>query len=142
MLETFLEFGVSATQAGAKLIVQIDDQVVWQGDPGLEPAAIRHALMDISGDHRVEFVLSGKLNEHTVLDSNGNIVSDLLISIDNICLDGDPIDSIVHKIAVYEHYHNGRGSHTFDRFYGVMGCNGTASFCFSTPAYRWLLANV
>lgn len=142
MVETFLEFGISATLLGTNFIVQIDGKVIWEGDPGQTPVKIRHPLIDISNDHQIEFILSGKRSEHTVLDADGNIVSDLLVAINDICLDGDNIDSIVHKIAVYEHYNNGRSGQTFDSFYGTMGCNGTASFSFTTPAYRWLLANI
>ena len=60
-----------------------------------------------------------------------------LIQIDDIL-----IDQLLTNKLEYIHDFNGSQSTVKDKFYGVMGCNGTAEFEFTTPFYLWLLENM
>jgi len=46
------------------------------------------------------------------------------------------------ELATYTHDFNGTKELTQEKFYGVMGCNGTVSLKFATPIYLWLLENM
>jgi hypothetical protein len=42
----------------------------------------------------------------------------------------------------YTHNLNGSAEERVDEFSGFMGCNGTASFEFSTPIYLWMYGKI
>jgi hypothetical protein len=100
---------------------------------------------DINDDeavHRLEFVMTGKSQAHTVVDNDGNIVSDTLLKISNIQVDDIILDHLLVDLTKYTHDYNGTKETTSDKFYGLMGCNGTVTFEFTTPFYLWLLENM
>jgi hypothetical protein len=90
-------------------------------------------------DYQLEFVMSGKLPEHTKIDDAGKIVKDAMLSITKFELDDFGVDHLVQKQAKYTHDVNQTGSLSEHRFYEHMGCNGTVVFDFTSPAYLWIL---
>jgi hypothetical protein len=42
----------------------------------------------------------------------------------------------------YQHDFNGTREPVIEKFYGTMGCNGSAKFEFSSPVYLWILENL
>ena len=84
----------------------------------------------------------GKTPAHTVVDEQGNIVSDAMINISKISVDDIDITQVVHELSVYQHDFNGSQPVIEDKFYGDMGCNGTVRLNFTTPIYLWLLENM
>lgn len=86
--------------------------------------------------------MSGKTPKQTVIDHQGNIVSDVLLQITNIEVDGIDISTVFAEKSTYTHDFNGSGDTVVDRFYGSMGCNGSVKLDFSTPFYLWLLENM
>jgi hypothetical protein len=139
-----LKFRLSANGTGTCFSLRVDGQTVWQGDPGAADHQVEYnELPDIDGEHhRIEFVLEGKTFDHTTLDEQGNIVNDLLIAISDICIDDVAMDQKIHDISRYQHNFNGSGEPTECQFSGVMGCNGSVSFEFTSPFYLWLLENL
>lgn len=97
---------------------------------------------EIAQDHVIEFELLGKLPEHTVVDDQGNIVKDAVVTIHNKQFECIPIDAAFNQRTQYRHDFNGSGQEINDEFFGAMGCNGTARFTFTTPVYVWLLENL
>jgi len=137
-----LKFQLSATSAGTDVLIKIDDTIVWQGDP----CGQREVLCDLSnipdGDHKLEICLSGKTEQDTIVDDNGNIIQDLLVSVNGITLDTVDISQKFWESSKYHHDFNGSQPAIVDEFFGDMGCNGRVEFVFSTPSYLWILENI
>ena len=144
MVTISLKFRLSASGTGTCFSLRVDGQTVWQGDPGSADHLIEYNnLSDTDGErHLIEFVLEDKTFDHTTLDEQGNIVSDLLVSISNIAIEDVDLDKTIHKIAHYHHNFNGTGVQTDSKFFGVLGCNGVATFEFTSPFYLWVLENL
>ena len=140
---TKLGFRISANEAVLDLRVVLDGKVEWQGSPGTDAQDISVEFDDADDQsHVLEFVLSGKTTDHTQITEQGEIISDVLIKIQNIAFDDIEIDQIFSELAEYHHDFNGTQPATVDRFYGAMGCNGTVRLEFITPIYLWLLENM
>ena len=77
-----------------------------------------------------------------MIDSEGQITKDAMISISNISIDGIPMDQVITEVARYHHNFNGTQPEIQDKFYGNMGCNGQLKLKFTTPIYLWLLENM
>ena len=99
-------------------------------------------LPDVDGDHELRLVLTGKTEEHTKIDEQGAIVSDATLAISNLAFDEIKLGHMVTRLATYSHDFNGTKELVQDKFYGIMGCNGTASLKFTTPIYMWLLEHM
>lgn len=145
MSDEYLSFKVVPTDASVplKLAVWFNDQCC------LEPTEIRQALNFNKGiededsmEYTVRIELSGKTNEHTTLDEQGNIIKDALLEFSNFELMGINIDMLLFKEAKYRHNHNGNSEEVVQNFAMSMGCNGSVEFKFTTPIYMWLLENL
>ena len=97
---------------------------------------------DLEKTYKIKIVLSGKTNEHTKIDGQGNIIEDTVLTFKDFELLEINLDSIVSKLAVYQHNFNGNDQEVKQNFYLSMGCNGTVEFDFTTPTYLWLLENL
>lgn len=95
-----------------------------------------------NASHCLKIVLKDKTHEHTTVDDSGNIVSDVLISIKEICFDDIPVDQMIFDNATYTHNNNNSTDDIEDKFYGHLGCNGTVALEIKTPLYLWLLENM
>jgi hypothetical protein len=108
-----------------------------------EPQNVIHHLDDdIEINHTIQFILNGKLGEHTKLNEAGEIVSDVRLKITDLAFDEISLGQIFSEKAVYKHNFNGTGTESLHRFFGEMGCNGTVTLEFYTPIYLWLLENM
>lgn len=122
--------------------VLIDGNSVYKNDHVDGAITLQKSIVDDEGEHKIEFVLSGKLPEHTVVDDQGNITQDAMLTIKNLKLDGIDIDQLAVESAVYTHNFNGSGDMIQDKFYGSLGCNGTVELTFTSPVYLWMLENM
>lgn len=136
-----LKMSLGATGLGTTLTVMLDDQVIWTGDPGKEQVHLSHDFSNDQKDHVMTIELSGKTEQHTIVDEQGQLVEDLMIKIQDILLDDDDISQLFWDKAQYRHDFNGSQAEIIDQFFGDMGCNGRIEFRFSTPAYLWILEN-
>ena len=92
---------------------------------------------------KLELVVSGKTNVHTVLDEEFNIVSSTELLITNFNFDEINIDSVILTQSLpYTHNFNNTGKTVTEKFYDTVGCNGTVTLDFTTPFYFWLLENM
>ena len=107
-----------------------------------ENTAYSIEIPDNSGEHELKFILKNKTALQTVLDAEGNIISDATLTISNLAFDEIELGQLVTELATYTHDFNGTKETTQDQFYGEMCCNGTVSLKFNTPIYLWLLENM
>ena len=122
--------------------VLLNDKSVFKRENVTESCQITFDITDDDSAHKLQFVMFGKTAEHTIVDNDGNITSDTLLNISNIQISDIILDQFLNKIVKYNHDFNGSRDTITDKFYGVMGCNGTVTFEFSTPFYLWLLEHM
>jgi hypothetical protein len=143
-MESFeIKFRVSNTDPTIPLQLQVcmDDQTLDTFTVAESKECVYNVTL-ADGHHELQLIMSGKTTDHTVLDPQGEIVTDAMLEFANVELDEINIDTIVQKLAVYTHDFNGTGDQIHEQFYHAMGCNGTASLKFITPVYLWLLENM
>lgn len=141
MKEAIITMDVESSGPDLRLQIRLDSQV--QFDSIIDsPRHISIVLDDDPAiDHVLEIEMSGKLPGHTVMDADGNIVQDRMISLGNVTLDGVKLGNLFYEESRYYHDHNGHGPTVDTEFFGNMGCNGIVRFSFSSPIYLWLLEN-
>lgn len=90
--------------------------------------------------HSLFIKMQGKMPCHTKVDSENNIVKDVVIKVDKIIINEiDVTDLFCCGSLCYQHDFNGTQDEIIDEFYGIIGCNGTVTISFSTPIHIWFL---
>ena len=108
-----------------------------------EKVKFTHQFEDLAcRENQFEFVMTGKLPEHTVIDDNGSVVSSPMLTIADVKFENIDLGYVFLEKARYYHNYNGSADDIEDLFFGSMGCNGSVSFKFTTPLFLWLLENV
>jgi hypothetical protein len=144
MENTKISFLVSTTNSQAELGFEawLDDQLIFNSDHVQESIEVVVSVSDNEAEHVLKMVLKGKLSSHTTVNESGEIISDAMLKIQNITVDGIALGQIVNKKTVYTHDFNGSGKVVNDVFFENMGCNGTVELQFTTPIYLWMLENM
>ena len=97
------------------------------------------------GDHELKVVFLNKTSADTVQDKNGNIVSDLLLNIDEIEIDEIELATLKWTESVYTpDYPSDYLDESQKQVKHVENCinlgwNGTWALKFQSPFYLWLL---
>jgi len=135
---------ITNTDPTARLGLEIwlDHDQIYNSEHVSDAVDFGHMFDDVDGNHVLRFVMKNKTHKHTQVDSDGNIVKDSCVCIENLSFDEIELGQIFIDQAVYDHDFNGTGDPIKDKFYGTMGCNGTVSLAFTTPIYLWLLENM
>jgi hypothetical protein len=139
------KLSLEATTPGSHIELQIrlDGQVIFNSRDALDHLVIEHEFEDSADAHHVlEIEMIGKLPKDTKIDSQGQILSDKAIIIENIEFDEIALGNLVTELATYTHNFNGSQDTIKDQFYGIMGCNGIVRIEFSSPVYLWMLENM
>jgi len=126
-----------------QLVFWFDGEQIHERPLTQEPQQFRYEFPDLDDqEHCFEIEMRGKLPEHTRVDPDGNILSDVTAEICSVALDDIELGHMFSKQAVYHHDHNGTTDAVQDGFFGVMGCNGRVTLRFHSPVYLWLLENM
>lgn len=145
MLPFEISFGIDRSRAHADfdLTLWLDGELLWRLDHDDCAATVTVSVPDSQEPRQRElaFCLKGKHSHHTKIDSHGEIVQDHVIGISDFTVEGVLAQHVLVSQSRYTHDFNGAGSETQDRFFGIMGCNGTVTLAFSTPIFLWLLEN-
>ena len=138
-----LSFSAASSGPDLRLIVRLDDVIIYNAHPEAEPIAVEYEFDDSEErDHVLSFEMLGKLSDHTTVNEDGDIVQDRCITITDIAFDGIQLGHMVTEVAQYYHDTNGTTAPVTQPFYEVMGCNGRVEMRFTTPIYLWLLENM
>ena len=138
-----LSLDVSANGPGLQIEIFLDNILLFVGEPTQDINKFSFSFDDSHEiPHRLCIKLSGKLPDHTKIDSDNNIVYDRVVKISNVRFDDIDLGHVFFEKCTYTHDFNGTKDETTTKFYGVMGCNGTVEFEFSSPIYLWLLENM
>lgn len=130
------------TSAALGMEILLDGTSMFKINHVAEVCDVEFAINDEPATRRLEFVMTGKHQDHTKIDKMGNILSDALLEISQIIIDDVQLGPFVFVNAAYHHDFNGTKSAVKDKFFGAMGCNGKVVFEFNTPIYLWLLENL
>ena len=143
MSTTTLSFHVAATGTDLRLVVRLDDTVIYDGYPVNEPVLISHEFADHDDqDHILVWEMRGKLHTHTKISDTGEILDDRVIKISDVAFDEITLGHTFTKQCQYHHNNNDTTDPVTDNFHGIMGCNGRVEMRFTTPIYLWLLENM
>jgi len=140
VFQSKIETSDPSAKLGLKIV--LNNETLYSNDHITEPVLFEHKIDDADGEHELQFILSGKLPEHTKVDADGNILGDARLTISNINFDEIDIMQVFTEQAVYSHDFNGTKAEIQEKFYGEIGCNGILSLKFTTPFYLWLLSNM
>jgi hypothetical protein len=144
MSKMSITFDLDSSDYTAELAfdAMLNDVVVFSSDHVAAPESVIIGLPDNDGEYELKFVLKNKLEKHTAIDLNKNIVKDAVLTVSNVTFDEIKLGHMFTKLAVYNHDHNGTTTVGEHKFYGDMGCNGYVSLKFTAPIYLWLLENM
>tara|TARA_R110001606_G_scaffold134376_1_gene270804 strand:+ start:386 stop:820 length:435 start_codon:yes stop_codon:yes gene_type:complete len=94
------------------------------------------------GDQELKFIMKNKTMDHTTVDENGQIVKDAYLNISNFTINSVELGHTFLEQCKYHHDFNGSQEPVVDKFWEIMGCNGTLIFLFQSPIYLWLVMNM
>ena len=92
------------------------------------------------GNHSIVVEMYNKKQGDTETDSDGNILNDVLLNIDNIAIDNIDLDQLLWSKSIYypaDEY----ASATIEQCVN-LGWNGLWKLEFSSPVYLWFLENL
>ena len=132
---------IGTTDASAELSMEIwlDDQKIFDIAQVSATVECQNKFSDIDGEHELRFVMKNKTGDQTQIDAAGQIIKDACLTINDVFFEGINLGHMFIEQTEYTHNFNGTQAEVTDKFYGVMGCNGTVSLKFTTPIYLWLL---
>lgn len=135
-------FKIQSTGAALGAVVRFDGEEIFNGWVSQAVEIVHEFDDEIESQHKLHIELHSKSPQHTRIDSDGTILSDVLLQISDFCLDGIALKHLFYDRCVYIHDTNGTADLSQYRFWGDMGCNGVVTFEFSSPVYMWLLENM
>ena len=94
------------------------------------------------GDQELKFIMKNKTIDHTTVDDDGQIVKDACLNISNFYIENVELGHTFLEQCKYHHDFNGSQEPVVDKFWEIMGCNGTLIFSFQSPIYLWLVMNM
>jgi hypothetical protein len=124
------------------LEVTLNEQVKYKNSHVTGLSKISFDIPDSEIEQCLAFTMSGKQQHHTKIDQEGNILSDALLEIRSITVDGIELDTFLPGRMQYHHDFNGTKPPVEEIFYSDMGCNGTVKWEFTTPFYLWILEHI
>jgi hypothetical protein len=144
MTTAVISFAIFPSDPACPLGVEvwIDQQQIFNTEHLADTVNISHDIDEDDREHELRVVLKNKKTDHTTVDSDGNITQDAVITVGSFEVEDIDVNQVVQDQAVYIHDFNGSATETQDKFFGIMGCNGTLSLKFTTPIYLWLLENM
>ena len=133
-----------ATDKPLCVAVHLNNKEVFPPSKGNESLHIYcHIPDEEDKEWKLELVVSCKTDDHTVLDSENNVLSSTELTFNNFEFDSINIDSVILTNSLpYTHNFNGTSETVTEKFYDTAGCNGTIQINFTTPFYIWLLENM
>jgi len=136
-------FRIQSTGEPLHCRIVFDDQEIFKNAVGSDVVDIMHEFDDEQErEHCLEITLDGKLPSHTKINEQGEITQDVVLRLWDFALDDIELKHLFFDRCVYRHDVNGTDTMQDRKFWSDMGCNGTVTFRFSSPAYLWLLENM
>lgn len=132
-------------------IIELNDKTFVNGSLSVPAGEVEYFEFQANieeGNNQLKITLLNKAAGDTVQDEQGNIVSDLLLTIDSVEIDEINLGPLLWSASVYnpiypESYNNEEQKQITDVKNCVdLGWNGTWRLPFTSPFYIWLLENI
>jgi hypothetical protein len=138
-----LDISANADCTDIRLEVYINDTNIFQTTAQQKIQTIIYDIDESPADHELKLVMSGKTSEHTMINDNGQITSDIFFIVNRLEFEELDVKEMFcqGRRSWHKHSFNSTQSEFDDEFYGEIGCNGTVFMPFSTPIYLWLTNN-
>jgi len=134
-----LEFSASSDCSDIQLEIYLNNKKIFESTAQQQTQQVLCSIDEDPADHELTLIMSGKNQSHTVVNDNGEIISDIYFTINRLEFeDLDMREVFCLGKQCYWHNFNSDQPEFLDEFYGVMGCNGTVKINFTTPIYLWL----
>ena len=141
-----LELDISANNDCTDIVIEVyvDQALIFQSTAQQQQQTVTYDISEDPGDHELQLVMSGKNFTHTIVDSNGQITSDIFFTINRLEFEELDMRKLFWLGQRRRHSHSFHSTQPEfdDEFYGDIGCNGTVFIPFSTPIYLWLSNNL
>lgn len=139
-----LDISANANCADIVLDVYVNTTNIFQLTAQQKIQTIIYDIDESPADHELKLVMSGKTSEHTIVDDNGQITSDIFFIVNRLEFEELDMKEIfcLGRRSRHRHSFNSAEPEFDDEFYGEIGCNGTVFMPFSTPIYLWLGNNL
>ena len=141
-----LELDISANASCADIVldVYINETNIFHTTAQQKIQTIIYNIDEAPADHELKLVMSGKTSEHTIVDDNGQIISDIFFIVNRLEFEELDMKEIfcLGRRSRHRHSFNSAEPEFDDEFYGEIGFNGTVFMPFSTPIYLWLGNNL
>lgn len=145
-----------------KLSIMIDLEIrVWKQDQFLDldfsiDDVVRYRIRDGQGKQKIlihnpelrpspehEFIMyiRGKNKSHTMVDEDGSIKNDVLVSIENIEFNEIPLGSLISKYCSYKPDYPKTAPPLLETNITNLGFNGQWHLKFQTPVDWWMFEN-
>lgn len=132
-----ITFNTNESSEEIEFVAKLNNTVLdtWTASKGIKHLAFQIEDTDHDTVQCISIEMSGKTDQHTELDDQGNILYDHYTVIKNITFDDiDVTDQYCEGNPCYTH------GNKVDEFYGFIGVNGIVCFEFSTPLWKWFLS--
>ena len=139
-----LDISANANCADIMLDVYINGINIFQTTAQQKIQTIIYDIDEDPADHELKLIMSGKTSEHTIVDNNDQITSDIFFIINRLEFEEIDMKEVfcLGQRSRHRHSFNSVQPEFDDEFYGEIGCNGTVFMPFSTPIYLWLANNL
>lgn len=128
-----LEFTATCYNGWPKLKFYIDDDLYEDFTFTESKATVKLPLSLVDGEHELVVELYNKTTSNTLVDDNGNIIQDQLVTLDNLYFDNVQLPNFVKYSGIY--YFNDQKIPQ-----GLTwGVNGNWKLNFATPLVGWVL---
>lgn len=135
-----LSFCVRSTGPGLHLRVSINQTLQYALEVPQHDVIINMPLPELDSDqNKISIEMSGKLPQHTVVDSQGRIISDRWLEFHSFKFKDIALGQQFMESAVYWHDHNGGSAEISVPFSGSMYFNGRAEWQYDRDPLLWLL---
>ena len=135
-----LSFDVKSTGPGLNLTVSINKVQRYHLEvPQNDLLICLHLPEHDSSQHVITLEMSGKLPEHTVVDTQGYIASDRWLEFSNFKFQDIELGYEFTESAIYVHDYNGHGDQVYVPFDRRMYFNGRVEWIYDQDPLLWLL---
>ncbi len=151
------KIGLSGTSSikQPKILIKVNDQqfidVVLTKNPNETEYFEFSATLD-EGNHCLEIVLQNKTDQDTIMNHDGEILSDMILNIDSVEIDDIDLGPLLWTSSVYKpeypisyvQHCESIGQNLLPELQNCvnLGWNGRWSLPFTSPFYIWLLENI
>jgi hypothetical protein len=147
------KIGLSSTSAEKRprFSIAVDGTIMHECELSQSANVTEYFEFDVSlteEAHELQISLLNKESTDTIQDSQGNIISDMLLNIDSIEVDDLDLGSLLWTASIYnpiypEYYQDQDQRNIKDVTNCVhLGWNGVWRLPFDSPFYIWLLENL